>query len=956
MASLWKTESWAERLAELEARSGDLKEAPLRRDVRSLGMLLGEVLREQAGNAVFEAVEALRQSAIRRRESLASGSVQEADVLLRSAVERVKALSVEQAYQLSRAFAFYFELINLAETNHRKRRRLSAQIREGKSTQGSSLEGTSLSGAALGGSGALRGTLRGTLCAMRKVGISAEEALDWLRKIYIVPVFTAHPTEVARRSVLTKRRRIGEFLEELDRIPVPDEELARLEDELVAEITALWQTDEVRSSRPKVSDEVKMGLDYYDVSLFETLPGLYEEIAGALKAEYELDLDVSELPIVLGFGSWIGGDRDGNPFVTSEVTRAAIAEARGRLLKYYDGRLLSLISLLTTSAQQLPVSAELTERLHSYLSRLQSGPENLFAYQFQFEMYRRFLVCIRARLLRTAGTVAGEGGSMDALLKALPAYCSAKEFQGDLEILRRSLAENKGLRLARELVDPVLLLVRTFGLHLQTLDVRQHVKFHNKALEETSAWCADNATKVPAELSPESRNVIDAFRTIAEVKASCSPETIRQYVISGAATAEDVLGVLWLARLGGVNVAGKGDDPGLMPVPLFEWVGDLRTASEVCRGLWTNPEYRALLKSWGDVQEIMLGYSDSNKDGGMITSMWEIFRAHRALHQVAHECGIKLRLFHGRGGTVGRGGGPTHRSIYAQPMNSFDGQIRITEQGEVLNWKYSDVVLAERNLELMIAACLDALARPNARDPHGHQTGVLLPEWEAALDELSDTSFQFYRANIIDDPEVLQYYELATPVAELENAKIGSRPSRRGGRMSFDSLRAIPWVFGWTQSRLLTPGWFGVGYALEEYAKKPGGVDLLRAMMREFPLFIDLIRNVEMALAKADLGIAEIYSSLVPDEGMRKRVFAKLKDEMQRSLRAVLEVTEQKALLEQNPVLARSIRLRNPYVDPMSLIQVELLRRKRAGEDTPEVNRAIAATINGISAGLRNTG
>lgn len=956
MASLWKTESWAERLAELEARSGDLKEAPLRRDVRSLGMLLGEVLREQAGNAVFEAVEALRQSAIRRRESLASGSAQEADVLLRSAVERVKALSVEQAYQLSRAFAFYFELINLAETNHRKRRRLSAQIREGKSTQGSSLEGTSLSGAALGGTGALRGTLRGTLCAMRKVGISAEEALDWLRKIYIVPVFTAHPTEVARRSVLTKRRRIGEFLEELDRIPVPDEELARLEDELVAEITALWQTDEVRSSRPKVSDEVKMGLDYYDVSLFETLPGLYEEIAGALKAEYGLELDVSQLPIVLGFGSWIGGDRDGNPFVTSEVTRAAIAEARGRLLKYYDGRLLSLISLLTTSAQQLPVSAELTERLNSYLSRLQSGPENLFAYQFQFEMYRRFLVCIRARLLRTAGTVAGEGGSMDALLKALPAYCSAKEFQSDLEILRRSLADNKGLRLARELVDPVLLLVRTFGLHLQTLDVRQHVKQHNKALEETSAWCADNAAKVPAELSPESRNVIDAFRTIAEVKASCSPETIRQYVISGAATAEDVLGVLWLARLGGVNVAGKGDDPGLMPVPLFEWVGDLRTASEVCRGLWTNPEYRALLKSWGDVQEIMLGYSDSNKDGGMITSMWEIFRAHRALHQVAHECGIKLRLFHGRGGTVGRGGGPTHRSIYAQPMNSFDGQIRITEQGEVLNWKYSDVVLAERNLELMIAASLDALARPNARDPHGHQTGVLLPEWEAALDELSDTSFQFYRANIIHDPEVLQYYELATPVAELENAKIGSRPSRRGGRMSFDSLRAIPWVFGWTQSRLLTPGWFGVGYALEEYAKKPGGVDLLRAMMREFPLFIDLIRNVEMALAKADLGIAEIYSTLVPDEGMRKRVFAKLKDEMQRSLRAVLEVTEQKALLEQNPVLARSIRLRNPYVDPMSLIQVELLRRKRAGEDTPEVNRAIAATINGISAGLRNTG
>ncbi len=397
-------------------------------------------------------------------------------------------------------------------------------------------------------------------------------------------------------------------------------------------------------------------------------------------------------------------------------------------------------------------------------------------------------------------------------------------------------------------------------------------------------------------------------------------------------------------------------DPGLMPVPLFESIEDLRNAPEVCRTLWTNAEYRALLKTWGDTQEIMLGYSDSNKDGGMLTSIWEIFRAHRALHEVAHECGVKLRLFHGRGGTVGRGGGPTHRAIYSQPVNAFDGQIRITEQGEVLNWKYSDVVLAERNLELMIAACLDALARPNARDPEGHQSGVLLPEWEAALDELSATAFRFYRANIIDDPEVLEYFELATPVAELEHAKIGSRPSRRGGRMSFDSLRAIPWVFGWTQSRQLVPAWFGVGHALEEYAKKPGGAELLRTMMAEFPLFIDLVRNVEMALAKADLGIAEIYASLVPDAELRKRVFSKLKGEMERTLRAVLAVTGQRALLENNQVLARSIRLRNPYVDPMSLIQVDLLRRKRAGENTPEVNRAIAGTINGISAGLRNTG
>src|SRR3984885_12135228 len=940
MPSLWKPENWSERLAELEARTGDLKEVPLRRDVRSLGMLLGEVLREQAGNELFEKVETLRLSAIRRREAQADGSLQEADKLLQLAVLDANAMPVDQAYYLSRAFAFYFELINLAETNHRKRRRLSLQSSGDKAAQ--------------------RGSLRGTLRAMRCAGISADEALDWLRKIFIVPVFTAHPTEIARRSVLTKRRRIGGFLEELDRIPVPDEELEALEAALEAEITALWQTDEVRSSRPKVADEIKMGLDYYEVSIFETLPSLYHEVAAALKSEYNVDIDISELPLMLGFGSWIGGVRDGNPFVPPDLTREAIADARKRLLSSCDRRIQLIIDLLTTSAQQLPVSAEMQTQLESYLSQLQTSSSQIFAHHFQFELYRRYMVCVHARLLATAGRAVSDSDSLEASLTALPAYCSALEFQTDLEILRRSLAENNGLRLAQTLIDPLILLVRTFGLHLHTLDVRQHARIHKKTLEEASAWCAQNATTVPGALSAESRDVIETMRTIAEVKRSCSPETIRQYVISGAATVDDVLAVVWLARLGGVEVAGSGNglggDPGLMPVPLFESIEDLQNAPAVCRELWTTPDYRKLLASWGDIQEVMLGYSDSNKDGGMLTSTWEIFRAHRALHEVARECGVKLRLFHGRGGTVGRGGGPTHRSIYAQPVGAFEGQIRITEQGEVLNWKYSDVVLAERNLELMIAASLDALARPNARDPHGHQSGVLLPEWEAAFDEMSATAFQFYRSNIIDDPEVLHYFEVGTPVSELEHAKIGSRPSRRGGRISFESLRAIPWVFGWTQSRQLIPAWFGVGYAIEEYAKQPGWMELLQAMMDEFPLFIDLIRNVEMALAKADLGIASLYASLVPDAGIRERVFTKVKTEFERTLGAVLAVTRQRKLLEKNQVLARSIRLRNPYVDPMSLIQVDLLRRKRPGEDTGAVNRAIAGTINGISAGLRNTG
>jgi phosphoenolpyruvate carboxylase len=528
------------------------------------------------------------------------------------------------------------------------------------------------------------------------------------------------------------------------------------------------------------------------------------------------------------------------------------------------------------------------------------------------------------------------------------------DFIDDLETLRASLEANRGLRIARTLVDPLILQVRTFGLHLHTLDIRQHARVHAEALKETIADTV--APELASALTEQSASVLETLRVVAEIKNGCSPEAIRQYVISGASTVEDVLAVVRLARLAGVRVEGTGRDPGLMPVPLFESIEDLRRAPEVCRELWSRPDYRKLLASWGNWQEVMLGYSDSNKDGGMLTSTWEIFRAHRDLHVAAREAGVKLRLFHGRGGTVGRGGGPTHRAIFAQPMDSFDGQLRITEQGEVLNFKYSDEVLAERNLELMIAASLDALARPNARDPEGHFTGLLKPEWETALDELSAIAFDFYRQKILDDPEVVTYFEQSTPVAELEQAKIGSRPSRRSASTKLTDLRAIPWVFGWTQSRLLVPAWFGVGFALEKFLAKPGALELLQTMAHELPLFIDLLRNVELALAKVDLATARLYSALVEDAALRERIYTTIEAEFHRSVTAVLAITGQKELLESNPVLGRSIRLRNPDVDPMHLIQVDMLRRKRGGEDTPEVNRAIAATISGISAGLRNTG
>jgi phosphoenolpyruvate carboxylase len=954
MALLWNPESWPQRLAELEAQTGELKEAPLRRDVRSLGMLLGEVLREQAGEELFDQVEALRQGTIRRRDAEANGHAEEAARQAAAALDLVHALPVERATLLTRAFAFYFELINLAETNHRKRRRIALRLS--------------------GQAGRQRGSLEGTLCAMRRVGIGAAEALDWLRRVLVIPVFTAHPTEAARRTVMFKRRRIGEFLEALDRIPIPEQDLARLEELLLAEITSLWQTDEVRSRRPTVYDEVKMGLDYYDVSIFETLPGLYREISQALKAAYGIEVEVHALPIVLRFGSWIGGDRDGNPFVTPEVTRAAVQLARGHLLLNYQRQLDEIIDLLTTSAQQRPVSEGLLERLRAYIAQVHTPEAQVFGAQYEFEYYRRFVLCVKARIQRTLEQNGSPNGAAmlvtpyaassgpDKLVQVLPAYSSVQDFLDDLETLRASLAEHSGLRIARTLIDPLILEVRTFGLHLHTLDIRQHARVHAAALQE--AITDTVAPSLPAGLSAQTASVLETFRVVAEMKDSCSPEGIRQYVISGASSVEDVLAVVRLARLGGVKVEGTGHgpgseaglDPGLMPVPLFESIEDLRNAPSVCRELWNREDYRRLLASWDNWQEVMLGYSDSNKDGGMLTSTWEIFRAHRDLHVAAREAGVKLRLFHGRGGTVGRGGGPTHRAIFAQPIDSFDGQLRITEQGEVLNFKYADEVLAERNLELMIAASLDALARPNARDPEGHFTGELKREWEAALDELSNLSYAYYREHILDDPGVITYFEQSTPVGELENAKIGSRPARRNASPKLSDLRAIPWVFGWTQSRLLVPAWFGVGYAIDRYLAESGALEMLHTMAKEFPLFIDLVRNVEMALGKVDLATARLYSSLVKDTKLRERVYDLFEAEFHRTVRAVLAVTRQTELLQTNRVLAHSIKLRNPYVDPMHLIQVDMLRRKRAGEDTPEVNRAIAATISGISAGLRNTG
>jgi phosphoenolpyruvate carboxylase len=919
---LWQVQDQAARLAELASNEAGTKEAPLRRDVRSLGMLLGRVIREQEGEPLFAAVEELRALASRHREMEATTPSPAAafdDAPMRRAAALVDAMGIGEAYSLTRAFSIYFELTNLAETNHRKRRRRAALLHPDGAPQ--------------------PGTFRGTLLRLREAGLDADAVLRHVARVCVVPVFTAHPTEVSRRTVLSKRRRIAEALERLDRLPLTDADAEAEAAAITAEITALWQSDEVRRRQPSVTDEVKMGLDYYPRVLIPTLPALYFEMADAFREVFGRGPTARELPTTVRFGSWIGGDRDGNPHVTPEVTRGALRLARETILDAYVGELEAMVERLSASTLQVSVAPELRDALERYarsIPSLDPRPES----RSPTETYRRFLGHVGWRL-RAARD---EPGHADA-------YPAADAFADDLRLVRDSLAANRGERTAGLLLGPLLRKVETFGFHLHTLDVRQHARVHEQAAAELFAAPAAGDGALPPPPSEETMELLETLRTIAALKRTYPAEAIQAYVISGARSGEDVLALVRLAEASGVRVAGADGDPGLMPVPLFESIDDLRGAPGVCRALWTRDDYGRLLDSWGRRQEVMLGYSDSNKDGGMLTSTWEIHKAHRELHRAARDCGVVLRLFHGRGGTVGRGGGPTHRAITSQPAGAFEGEIRITEQGEVLNWKYADPVLAERSLELMVAASLDALARAEAPAPEREA------RWEEAMEEMSAEAFRFYREHVAENPDVLTYFQQATPVDELEHARIGSRPSRRGDARGLEDLRAIPWVFGWMQSRHVLPAWFGVGHALERFAAR--GEEqraLLREMMAEWPLFDDLIRNVEIGMAKADLTIARRYAALVEDAALGERVFASIEEEFERTRRMVLQVTGQGCLLENNEVLARSIRLRNPYVDPMSLIQLSLLRRKRAGEDGDDLHYALAATINGISAGLRNTG
>ncbi len=920
---LWATTDQQGRLSELTAETSDVaKELPLRRDVRSLGILLGRVLVEQSGNPLLEVVEHLRRLLIQHREPANPEQKRSEDDLMAQARAIIARLPVEDAYKITKAFAIYFELTNLAETNHRKRRRRAAHLH--------------------GDRAPLAGSFRGTLVRLKAAGIDGPQALEALRKIEVTPVFTAHPTEVARRTVLSKRRNITRFLEDLDRLPLSSSDAEELERQIGAEITALWQTDEVRLTKPSVTDEIRMSLDPYPMTLFDTLPKIYAEMIDSFHEVYGLELEERELPCVLSFGSWVGGDRDGNPFVTAECTRDALQMARNVIIDYYLRQISKAADLLSSSLRRVGASPALRQRFDEYEALLLSARARRIS---EAELYRLFLELVEIRLRASRKVPA-----------IFPAYKDSAELASDITLLRRSLGENHGSRMAEFVIDPLLRAVQTFGFNLHSLDIRQHSRVLSEALTELTAAAMESPggnleSGASRGFSQGSRDTMNVFQTLALLKQQYPPASVRTFIVSNTQSEQDIFNVVRLAAVCGLRVGSNGDDPGLMPVPLFESIEALRSSADVMRRVWNSPDYAPLLDSWGRSQEAMLGYSDSNKDGGMFTSTWELYKAHRALYQAARECGVHLRLFHGRGGTVGRGGGPTHAAILAQPIGDFSGQIRITEQGEVLNWKYSDPVLAEWNLELMIAASLEAVTRP------GPTRAQEISRWDDVMEAMSRKAFAYYRKNIAENPDVLLYFEQATPINELDNMQMGSRPARRTQSRRLEDLRAIPWVFGWMQSRHAVPAWFGVGHAIEQFiAASPGNAGCLREMMAKVPLFADLVRNVELAMAKADLAIARLYAGLVEDCDVRDRVFALLEEEFLRTRRAVLAITGQKELLEANPVLFRSIRLRNPYVDPMSLVQVDLLRRKRTGENTEALNYALGGTINGIAAGLHNTG
>lgn len=910
------------------------KDLPLRDDIRLLGRILGDTVREQNGEQVFETVEYIRQNSVRFRRN--------EDVSARRDLETtLNNLPPGEALQIIRAFGYFSHLANIAEDQHHIRRTRAH---------------------ALSNSAPREGTMALALARAGEAGIPRERLLTFFASAMVVPVLTAHPTEVRRKSTIDREMEVADLLAERDRLSLTAAEFAANEGALRRAVLTLWQTSLLRRTRLRVIDEVANGLSYYDYTFLSELPRFYADLEEELAAQGIALAD--RLPSFLRVGSWIGGDRDGNPFVTEEVLRAALRAQSSRALKYYLDELHLLGGELSLDSRLIGV----TDALEQLAARSPDRSANR-----QDEPYRRAITGIYARLAATARVLDHLDAPQHAVGDA-PPYADGSELLADLAILDDSLLANGSGTLAKGRLRHLRRAVDTFGFHLAALDLRQNSDVHERTVGEmlglvqsgldyASLAESERIRLLLAELhtarplasaylsySDETASELAILRATAEAHRRYGLASVPHYVISKTTGVSDILESAVLLKEAGLLRPREGAlDVDI--VPLFETIEDLRNCGEVMNELLGLPEYMRLLDSRGRLQEVMLGYSDSNKDGGFLTSGWELYKAEVALVEVFRRHDVGLRLFHGRGGSVGRGGGPSYQAILAQPAGAVQGAIRITEQGEVIASKYSNPELGRRNLETLAAATLEAtLLQPETAEPQ--------PEYLAAMEYLSTEAYRAYRDLVYETDGFEDFFRESSVISEIANLNIGSRPSSRRASTRIEDLRAIPWVFSWAQCRLMLPGWYGFGSAVRAWldARPSDGMALLQAMYREWPFFQMLLSNMDMVLAKSDIAIASRYAELVADSELRDRVFSRLRAEWQSVVDALLTIIGQHSLLESNPLLARSIRNRFPYLDPLNHMQIELLKRYRAGDTDDDVITGIHLTINGIAAGLRNSG
>jgi phosphoenolpyruvate carboxylase len=906
------------------------EDARLRTDIRLLGRILGDTVRDQEGADVFDLVERIRQTSIRFHR--------DEDKLARRELETIlDSMSTSDTVRIVRAFSYFSHLANIAEDQNNIR-----QMR------------------GRGAGGPRPSTLTQTLAHAKTAGLSAAELRRFFGAAQVSPVLTAHPTEVRRKSTMDREMEIAALLERRERMQLTPEEIEASDEQLRRAVLTLWQTNLLRRTKLTVLDEVANGLSFYDYTFLHEVPRLHCALEDRLN--HEESGAPGELASFLTMGSWIGGDRDGNPFVTADVMRGTLRLQSSRVLNFYLEELHALGAELSLAAHLADVSEEL---------RALAGRSPDSSPHRSGEPYRLAVSGIYARLTATAAKLEVE--TTRRPVGAGAPYESVREFKADLDVLDRSLIANNSGVIARGRLRLLRRAVDCFGFHLARLDIRQNSAVHERTVAELfdaaipgmSYLALNEEARVNllfnelrsarplssafVKYSEETLGELALFRAAAEAHAKFGPDVISQCIISMCKGMSDMLEVaVLLKEVGLVNPSGRS---AINIVPLFETIEDLQASSGIMDRMLSLHDYRKLVDSRGGVQEVMLGYSDSNKDGGFVTSGWELYKAEIGLVEVFERHHVRLRLFHGRGGSVGRGGGPSYDAIIAQPGGAVNGQIRITEQGEIISSKYSNAEVGRNNLEVLAAATLEAsLLQPKQSAPN--------VEYLRAMEQLSALAFKAYRGLVYETEGFADYFWASTVITEIATLNIGSRPASRKKTRDIEDLRAIPWVFSWAQCRLMLPGWYGFGCAVETWIKEhpDKGMPFLKELYREWPFFRTLLSNMDMVLAKSSIAIASRYAELVADVALRESIFGRIRHEWQTSIDMLLKITGQERLLQSSPLLERSIRNRFPYLDPLNHVQVELLKEHRAQNPDEQVLRGIQITINGISAGLRNSG